>query len=43
MTEPAGSPGPLLDAAPCGWLSFGDDGTVSLCNRTLLAQAAVSP
>jgi PAS domain S-box-containing protein len=27
---------PLLDTAPCGWLSIADDGTVSLCNRTLL-------
>jgi PAS domain S-box-containing protein len=26
----------LLDAAPCGWLSFTDDGSIQLCNRTLL-------
>lgn len=36
MTLPDGSPGPLLDAAPCGWISFADDGAVRLCNRTLL-------
>jgi PAS domain S-box-containing protein len=27
--------GPLLDTAPCGFLSFGDDGIVSLVNATL--------
>jgi PAS domain S-box-containing protein len=27
---------PLLDTAPCGWLSIADDGTVRLANRTLL-------
>jgi len=26
----------LLDTAPCGWLTFADDGSVRLCNRTLL-------
>jgi signal transduction histidine kinase len=26
----------LLDTAPCGFLSFGDDGQVSLVDRTLL-------
>ncbi|HEY2379102.1 MAG TPA: ATP-binding protein [Gemmatimonadaceae bacterium] len=36
MSAPAGGPGPLLDAAPCGWLSFTDDGTIQLCNQTLL-------
>ena len=25
----------LLDTAPCGYLSFSDDGTVLLANRTL--------
>jgi signal transduction histidine kinase len=32
----AGAPDALLDAAPCGFLSFGDDGTVLLANRMLL-------
>jgi signal transduction histidine kinase len=27
---------PLLDEAPCGFLSFADDGTVRVANRTLL-------
>src|SRR5688500_7047748 len=27
---------PLLDAAPCGFVSFGDDGAIALVNRTLL-------
>jgi signal transduction histidine kinase len=36
VSTAAGDPGPLLDAAPCGWLTFADDGTVRLCNDTLL-------
>lgn len=36
MSGVAGDPGPLLDVAPCGWLTFTDDGAVQLCNRTLL-------
>jgi len=36
VSSVAGDPGPLLDTAPCGWLTFADDGSVRLCNRTLL-------
>jgi PAS domain S-box-containing protein len=36
VSDAAGHPGPLLNDAPCGWLSFVDDGTVRLCNDTLL-------
>jgi PAS domain S-box-containing protein len=35
--EAAGEIEPLLDTAPAGFLSFGDDGVVTLANRTLLA------
>jgi PAS domain S-box-containing protein len=37
VKDSAGNPGPLLDAAPCGWLTFTDDGVVRLCNQTLLS------
>ena len=35
MSDSSG-PGALLDTAPCGFLSFADDGTVRIANATLL-------
>ena len=34
---------PLLDTAPCGFLSFADDGTVKVANRTLHDLLGFSP
>ena len=31
----ATEPGPYLDEAPCGWVSFADDGTILAANTTL--------
>lgn len=36
MSDRRGDPGLLLDRAPCGWITFADDGTVRICNQTLL-------
>ena len=33
----------LLDTAPCGFLSFGDDGTITLANSTLAAMVGHDP
>ncbi|HUQ83218.1 MAG TPA: ATP-binding protein [Gemmatimonadaceae bacterium] len=36
MSDDPSRLGPLLDTAPCGFLSFADDGTVRVANATLL-------
>jgi PAS domain S-box-containing protein len=36
VSEDAGTLDPLLDAEPCGFVSFSDDGRVRVINRTLL-------
>jgi PAS domain S-box-containing protein len=36
VTDEAGALDPLLDGEPCGFLSFADDGTMRVANRTLL-------
>jgi len=42
-TDPPGVVGDLLDTAPCGFLSFGDDGIVTLVNATLLDMLGYAP
>ena len=36
MTDDGRPMDPLLDAAPCGFVSFTDDGTILVANATLL-------
>ncbi|HET7228377.1 MAG TPA: PAS domain-containing sensor histidine kinase [Longimicrobium sp.] len=47
MTAGAAAPGrsldPLLDHAPCGYLSFADDGTITAANATLAAMLGHAP
>ena len=47
MSELAAPPGrtldPLLDHAPCGYLSFADDGTITAANATLAAMLGHAP
>lgn len=42
MTDGAGIIGTLLDNAPCGFLTFADDGTLRGLNQTLLAMLGFS-
>ncbi|HEU4561750.1 MAG TPA: ATP-binding protein [Longimicrobium sp.] len=47
MNAGAAAPGrvldPLLDHAPCGFLSFADDGTITAANATLAAMLGYAP
>jgi PAS domain S-box-containing protein len=43
VTSTARAIDPLLDDAPCGFVAFGDDGTLRVVNRTLAALLGFAP